>query len=301
LKKTKLIYILSQRYSGSTLLSFLMGTHPAISTIGERRKFYNNSFLFGDKNYCSCEKLFQDCEHWNAIKERVMKRIDVTDYSTNPTEFKLFQNKYVHRLAFEAVKFGLLRNAPILAKPFQKQLQRLYDFNQVLVEEILAMDGGQVFLDSSKVIDHALFLSQIPAFDVHVIWLTRDPRAQVHSALKYNSWSIEKATQLWKKEMVDNANTLKQMPVKHIELTYEALCRDPHKEMVRLLEFTGLDSSAFSLEFRQQPQHIMGNYSMRLGKDSTIEERKEWQSGLTQEQVKTIEGLTQEYRQYYSD
>lgn len=300
MEQTKLVYILSQRYSGSTLLSFLLGTHPSISTIGERRKFYNNSFLFSDKKYCSCEKLFQDCSHWSSVKENLLERVNINEYSTNPTEFKLFRNRYVHRLAFEAVKFGMLYKVPLAVWPFKKRITQLCEFNRILVEEILQKDGGEVFLDSSKIIDHALFLSRIPQFDVHIIWLTRDPRAQVHSALKYNDWSVEKATNYWKKEMVNNKQILKRINAKSMELTYEALCSNPQKEMVRLLDFLALDSSAFSLDFRKETQHIMGNYSMRLGKDTSITERKDWQTGLSGQQINTIEAMTASYQEYYT-
>lgn len=173
--------------------------------------------------------------------------------------------------------------------------------NQLLVEEILAMEGKSVFLDSSKIMKHALFLSQIEAFDFYVIWLSRDPRAQVSSALKYNKWSIEEAALRWKKEMKENEYVLEKAKLNYIQLPYEALCRDPEAEMVRILQFTGLDPTKFSLNFREQTQHIMGNASMRLGKDDKIVERKDWKDRLTPTQIQTIEKITSEYQSLYSN
>jgi hypothetical protein len=43
----------------------------------------------------------------------------------------------------------------------------------------------------------------------------------------------------------------------------------------------------------------MGNYSMRLGGDTKITERTEWMDQLKPEEIKTIEDMTDSYRQYY--
>ena len=210
MSKIPYIYILSQRYSGSTLLSFLLGTHPDITTIGERRKFSTFSFPKPGQQIqpCSCGKPFNECDHWTAIKERVSKRVDVSAYSTNATEFHLFENKYVNRLAVNAAMPSLLAGAG--GKPFRGSVNRLLEFNRVLVEEALALDGGKAFLDSSKGIEHTTFLSQIPEFDFKIIWLTRDPRAQANSAMKYNPWNAEQAANEWKKEMVANQSVLRR-------------------------------------------------------------------------------------------
>ncbi|MEL6140541.1 MAG: sulfotransferase, partial [Bacteroidota bacterium] len=184
--------------------------------------------------------------------------------------------------------------------PWRKKIREMADFNVQLVREILVEGNGQVFLDSSKATHHLLYLSLIAAFDVHVIWLVRDPRAQVNSALKYNeSWTHEFAAKYWKKEMIDNEHVLKSTGLKYQTLRYEDLCRDPDKQIENVLSFIGLDPSAYSLEFRDQQQHIIGN-SMRLTKDQKIRERKEWRHALTTEQLAIIEKETTEYQHLYA-
>lgn len=183
----------------------------------------------------------------------------------------------------------------------KKQSQQFGQLNQILVEEILKLENKKVFLDSSKIMRHALYLSLIEKFDFYIIWLSRDPRAQVSSALKYNKWSVEEAAQRWKKEMIDNEKTLKRANLKYFTLSYEALCREPEKEMKEILTFTGLNPDAFSLDFREQTQHIMGNASMRLGKDDKIVERKDWKDRLTADQMTIIEKITSDYQHLYSN
>jgi hypothetical protein len=290
--KITYIYILSQRYSGSTLLSFLLATHPAIATIGERRKFYNKAIQPDQEagQLCSCGATFQDCTYWTYIRDAVHKRLSKQQLSSNFTEFELFDKRLFNKIWDKLPPLGL----------FQQKRQQQYKANQVLVEEILRKANKSVFLDSSKTYKHLRHLSQIPEFDFQVIWLSRDPRAQVSSALKYNDWSIEKATRQWMMEMDTYQELLQRGAYRYLTLSYEQLCRQPQQEMERILNFVGLDANQFSLHFREQEQHIMGNFNMRLGKDSTIKERKDWLQRLSPAQIQQIEQLTVDYTEYYS-
>lgn len=294
---------MSQRYSGSTLLSFLLATHPEIATIGERRKFYNKSIKPNpnENQICSCGQEFQNCAFWSSIKQRFLTKVSPKDLKPNVTEFQIFRNKYVQRIVSEIYKFSLLNGFSKSMLPFGKRMDSMIQLNQLLAKEILALENCSTFLDASKVIDHALYLSQIKDFDFYIIWLTRDPRAQVHSAIKYNDWSIERAAQHWIKEMNTNEQILAKTNIAHTKLRYEALCQNPEKEIKRILEFVGLDSNKISLEFRAKGQHIMGNDVMRLGKDTKIKERKEWQTALSKTDISTIESLTSSYQNYYAN
>lgn len=305
-KKIKYIYILSQRYSGSTLLSFLLSTHDAISSIGERRKFYNKSvktqeFLHHKARYCSCGEKFENCSFLNEIKDEVLSKIDHRMLRANTTEFNIYKNKYFNRIAYEISLF--LYSSPLFSQlnPFSKRIRDLKRFNEHLVKAILKATNTSAFLDSSKAINHTFFLSQIEAFDFHIIRLIRDPRAQVNSAMKYNNWTVEKATEMWINEMNKNEKTLQKMKLKILNLRYEDLCREPKSELRSLYDFVGLDSSNVSLDFRDTTRHIIGNGKMRLGDDKAIKERTEWKNELTNAQISKIEGLTADFTQFYSD
>ena len=303
--KIKYLYILSQRYSGSTLLSFLLATHPDVSTIGERRKFYNKSiktaeFAHHKARHCSCGERFENCPYLNEIRKRVLSRIDSNALATNTTEFNIYNNKYLNRIAYEIIRFYSINKWSLKWTPFSEKIKELCHFNFTLAHEILDYDNSRAFLDTSKIINHALFLSMIKEFDFYVVWLVRDPRAQINSALKYNKWSIEYAAQHWMQEMQENEKILKGLGLKSIKLRYEDLCRSPESELTNIFKFTGLDENQFSLDFRTQTQHIIGNGKMRLGNDKIIKERKEWQSELSAKQIKSIERLTADYTDLYA-
>lgn len=304
-KKTKYIYILSQRYSGSTLLSFLLSTHPEISTIGERRKFYNkviNSHLYQHHKakHCSCGEKFIECNYLNEIKEELLPVLDQKDLKTNATELKIIDNKYVNKLAYEFHKIHLFNNLPDIVHPFNSVIESHKKVNENLVKIVLKKDGSSAFLDSSKIINHALYLSQIEDFDFHVLWLVRDPRAQINSAMKYHKWDIKKATSSWIKEMKNNQQVINKLNLKAHILSYSKLCNDTRQQMEGILNFVGLDSTAFSLAFKDQEHHIMGNH-MRFSKDQEIKERNEWVNTFTKEQIDYISKATEQYAEYYAD
>ena len=302
--KIKYILILSQRYSGSTLLSFILSKQANISTIGERRKFYNKSikskeFSHHRTKICSCGETFDNCTYLNTIKDNVLQQIDKKTLNTNTTEFNIFNQKKLNKIALKLIEFCQLKHLPFL--PFSKKIKDLKNFNRILVKEILKMDQNHVFLDSSKSAKHLLFLSMIEEFDLNVIWLVRDPRAQVNSAIKYNTaWSIKMATEYWTQEMVDNKKLLKGLGIKYTQLKYEDLCQSPKKEIKNILDFSDIHSEEVNLDFRNQEHHIIGNGKMRLGNDKDITQRNEWKQELTSQQIQEIENLTTNYQNFYS-
>jgi len=149
-KKIKFIYILSQRYSGSTLLSFLLATHPDVATVGERRKFYNkvlksHEFPHHRAKICSCGELFAECQFLNNINKRVIAKVPKSTWRRNATEFKMSNNRYIHRIADECLKLLLKNGQSIRLFPWRKKIDEMADFNVQLVQEILAEGNARFF------------------------------------------------------------------------------------------------------------------------------------------------------------
>ena len=287
-------------------MSFLLSTHESVSTIGERRKFYNKSvktqeFLHHKARHCSCGEKFENCSFLNEIKKQVLAQIDHSMLRANTTEFNIYKNKYFNRVAYELSVSLSSSNWLKNLKPFSKRISELKSFNEYLVRAILKSTNTTAFLDSSKAINHTFFLSQIEAFDFNVIRLVRDPRAQINSAMKYNKWSVEKATDMWIKEMINNDKMLQRMKLRFLNLRYEDLCREPKLQLKSVYDFVGINAENINLDFRNRTTHIIGNGKMRLGKDQTITERTEWKNELTNAQIRKIEKLTSSFSEFYSN
>src|SRR4051794_29494183 len=71
----KVVYIMGHGYSGSTLLTFLLGSHPQIATIGElgiapriREELQPDEYL------CSCRTPVRDCGFWQRVSREMKER-----------------------------------------------------------------------------------------------------------------------------------------------------------------------------------------------------------------------------------
>lgn len=306
-QKIKYLYILSQRYSGSTLLSFLIATHPEVSTVGERRKIWNKVFQSEDhiRGYpyqCSCGQLAVNCPYYNQIKNAVIGRLGQVKNDLNYSAFEMHRNRKLNFVASRVLRHILPKKSSFFQQFYRSRLRKAWQFNQVFVEEMLKLDGSKYFLDSSKHNSHLYFLSKIERFDIKVIWLVRDPRGQINSSLKkHKSWPLTRHCDIWTKEMRENASALKKLNLDYMQIQYEHLCENPGKSLDDIFNFAGIDPKPASLDFRAHTQHIIGNAMMRLGDESEIRVRQDWKEQLSPEQIRTIESMTGDYRQFYFD
>src|SRR5687768_14901048 len=80
---TRLLYITSSSFSGSTLLTFLLAAHPRIATVGELKATSRGDV---DKYRCSCGAFIRSCPYWRSLGEELGRRgvpFDVEDFGTH--------------------------------------------------------------------------------------------------------------------------------------------------------------------------------------------------------------------------
>jgi len=300
--RKKLLYLVSSRYSGSTLLSYVLGANERISTIGERRKFYSKSINPDPyANECSCGKNFRECAYWEAIRARFLERIGgenqvIPEFSY----FKFYDNSAFFHLYHQAVRRALLVGLKVRGNPFFGRLGKLVRQNDLLIDTILEIDANDIFFDTSKPVEHAVYFSELSDLDVSSIWLVRDPRAQVISALKYNKWTLERACQEWIKEYELSRKLLARPRCSFIKVRYEDFCRNPLTVLADIGSYAGLGVENWDIDFRAKEQHIMGNGQMRFGSAGEISERTEWKDKISKAKKHKIEDLLHEYARYFS-
>ncbi len=302
--RKKIVYIVSPRYSGSTLLAFILGNNSQVSTIGERKKFYVKSLRPNGKGTqkCSCGKQFSECDYWNSIRDAIVSQVSEKDLHTDTSFFKLVRNKYLNRVLQAIFRFLFLKGWSLRLHPFYNKMKSLLKVNEILINEVLAKNNNRIFLDSSKPIQQAMYLSMLEKFDFYVINLTRDPRAQIVSALKYNKWSISDALKYWLREMDKNESIFSSWNgLNKLDVKYEEFCRNPKEKIKEIYDFIGLDFNEVSiLPSSKEEQHIMGNKSVMLGSIDEISERKDWLGKLTEEDFQHITNGTKRYSHLYT-
>lgn len=292
---TKILYIASPPYSGSTLLAFLLATHPDIGTIGERGHFHRKMVsrpVIGSP-YCSCGKLFADCQFWQQVASQASAKIPPAVWQQPFSTYRLFAGprllvKLVDRWLLRAALNGRTGRLPAFIR---HRYEAMRQANASLIQAVLTVSGKSVFLDSSKSEKDALLLNDIPGFQLYLIQLLRDGRAQVHSTLGHHAnHTIESASRQWAGRIQAQNALLQKATLPTLPVKYEELCQNPQAIMDQIFNFAGLAPGRGSLQFRRSDLHLMGN-PMRLESSNDIKDKAQWRTGLTPAQLQIFEQI----------
>ncbi|MDT8300320.1 MAG: sulfotransferase [Sedimentisphaerales bacterium] len=285
-----LAYILSASYSGSTLLTFLLGTHPKIGTIGELKATARGNV---DQYYCSCGKLIHQCEFWQQVgKELAQKNVtfDITNFGTH---FCCNSSRFADRLLRAAVRgtvFEKLRKVGLNFSPTaRQQFKKILDKNKAVIDAVLKLQKATVFLDGSKDPIRLKYLSDSGYWNIKAIFLTRDGRGAANSYMKHHCVDMKTAAIEWKRCNEEAENILHGLNKSQwIEVRYEELCNNTENTLVRLFDFLGLDPSKRAQDFHSVENHILGN-EMRMNTTSQIRLDEKWKSVLKDEELKIFD------------
>lgn len=288
-------------FSGATLLSFLLGTHPGIATVGEMSGLITNANP--DEYLCSCGKKIKCCEFWDSVKAAMAKRGFEFDVARFDTQFN-HGPRFIRRLRESFLANSTLdafRTAALFALPGEgRQNKTLVARNIAFIESVLEVTGKDVFVDSSKGSFRIKALRRFSSFDMRAIHLVRDVRGFVASTLRRGlSRDAATAAQDWVKTHRRAEITLKSWPEeKHIRIRYEDLCQNPKSTLENLYDFCEVAPHARMQDFREISQHIIGN-EMRLRSESEITLDERWKTQLTAEQLIEIERIAGAFARRY--
>lgn len=288
-QKIKVIYILSSRYSGSTLVSFLLGHHPDIATIGERRKFVQKTHGGNQTGVnCSCGKNFQECEMWmgiyNDLKSEIGERAFIPDFTFRYLSNKYFVNKALKKI--NEVLFTLNLGGLFSLLWWNKKNMT---YNLKLIKKILKYTDKTVFLDSSKLNDDIPFYLYDRNIDFRIIYLYKKPIAQIASNMKHNRVSLDTGIEEFLNENLKYLNILNKNSVKYIKVSYEELCVNTENTLKKILLWADL-SDANLLRLAKNPitMHLMGNALLRNIPFEGIRLDEKWRERLSNLEKKEI-------------
>ena len=245
-KKPTIIYVMSDKRSGSTLLENILSKSNECFSVGELALLEGHLKKEGPGEKwnwnCACGSPFTECVFWSSIVKE--------SYGQNQTDFAI-------NIAWNFKSKGLIRNAfassslakkllAVIDKPANKKvtatLEKLYS--------LIHLQSGKSFIvDSSKTPFQALAIyKKITGFDVKIIWLKRDLRAIVTSKMKWKSVNKKKEKSMLK--LLMDVFYLKKLcytvfkmakPADVLELHYEDLAKNPQQELDKIFNKFGLE------------------------------------------------------------
>ena len=167
--KIKVIYILGEGRSGSTLIERILGQHSDIFAAGELKHIWERSFK--ENQLCSCGVAFNECDVWKKIIENF--KIKNTDANK-----QINAQEQISRLRHFFTLKNLQEKDKYKENPY---LVDIIDTYYELYSAILKTTGQKYVLDASKHPIFAFVLSMHPNIDLTVLHLVRDVRGVAYS------------------------------------------------------------------------------------------------------------------------
>ncbi len=295
--RQKLVYIMSPSYSGSTLLTMLLALHPKVSTIGELKA----TSMGPIKDYnCSCGSKIEECSFWKDItsdmhnlnREFSLDHFGTHFASTNPIFNKILGSQ-VRNQPFELVRKTVLANTPKLNQEYQKIIEQNYLLSKLISQH----QNADIFLDGSKDPHRLLYLYQSGKWDIHVIRLYRDGRAQSQSQVRKTQYPIDfsGAAKEWRYTIDQMEIVSNKLPSDRItEITYEDLCQDPGLHLGRIwnaLQLEPLQLDWENVDLKAKENHILGN-NMRNKDRISISLDRKWLEQVDKKDLDTFERIS---------
>lgn len=286
------VFLASHAYSGSTLLSFLLGAHPEIGTVsdvsGRRRRQMMATFE------CSCGRLMTACPFW----ERLMATLDGSGLDFSLADFELgFDHRQPRWLgslrvrSLGGIRPERLRDAVFDAIPGEgARMEAIGRRNSAFARAVLELTGSRIFVDASKERLRAQYLLRYVDPQLRVIHLIRDPRGVADSTRRRGKLtSFEQAGRRWARTNAAIARSLSAIDdTRRLTVRYEDLCRDPDAEMQRIFAFCGVDPTVDVTAHLEAEQHLLGN-SMRLKGVSDVRLDQRWETSLEDADREAVE------------
>jgi hypothetical protein len=289
--RVRYILIASNAYSGSTLLSYLLGQHPQIATVsdvsGTRRTTQMEGFA------CSCGLAMQACPFWKEIEQR-MRRRGYNDFTLDDFRlgFDAGRPRWLARLRIGSLRWRAvedLRDMAFMATGSHRLLARIAQRNLGFAEAVLEATGATVFVDASKERMRLRYLERYLDADLRVIHLVRDVRGVVDSTLRRGKLGLTmvEAARRWGRTNEVIFRNLSVIPANRQQLIrYEDLCTDVEGSLATLFELCGVDPVTASGDLGTD-QHLLGN-RMRLTGWDEVRLDEGWRTRLTEGEQRQI-------------
>ena len=290
---TSFVFLMAHSFSGSTLLSFLLGAHPEIATVGE---MFIAQGIDPQTYVCSCGQQIGECPFWRRISMEMAARGIPYDVRRNEASFSTNGVGRISHLLLTAEPRGAVletaRSAALALIPGAKrELERRLRINEALAEVVTGLRGARAFVDASKRPGRLLHLRRIPSLDIRVIHMVRDGRAVTRSTMRNLGRSAEDGARSWLAGARDAERLRPRFPAdRWMTLGYEDLCRQPGATLDRISRFIGVAPGSSVPDFRSVDHHIIGN-RMRLSHTSEISLDERWRTEMPAEQIRAVERI----------
>lgn len=157
--------------SGSTLIDRTLGQPPSCLSLGEVVRLWERGLR--ENALCACGLAFRSCAFWGPVGEAAFGGWDRLD----PERILTLQRRVDRTRFIPQMVTGVGRRYQRARREYAEVLAKLY-------RGFVDTTGARVVIDSSKDLSTTYLLRSVPAIDLRVVHLVRDPRAVAYSWTK---------------------------------------------------------------------------------------------------------------------
>jgi hypothetical protein len=284
---TRVLLIVGNGFSGSTLLAFLLNAHPDMMSAGELTGPHPDR---GDpaEYRCSCGATVGTCPFWADVFREMADRGHPLSPGRWDTRIEVGRGVARHLLSRTLLSNTLdrIRDRAVLHAPGSgPHVRHRIARNAALFATLAHLAQARVVVDSTKDPRRWAYLRRSPDLDVRVLHLVRDIPGQAASARHNSGRSTGEAARLWLHMQRQVERLARRLPPEHfLRVHYETLCTDTAGTLDRIALFAGVAPYGGPVDFRAVEHHIMGN-RMRLGTSSEVRLDQKWRDRLSPPEV----------------
>lgn len=289
-KKQKLVSLLSNWYSGATLLTILLNEHSQIVSNGESMFFDEHD---GSRYDCSCGKYIDECEFYKVATAHM--RLPGAGWDKGLfVQVPGFSRRRLVRSLLHSPRFeGVLRHQFVNAVPAYRNIRdRFLDAQLRFFANARSLAGASIYLDGTKSIRRAQLFARDDRSEMKVLHLVRDGRGFCASYLKHirpmPDWSD--AAQAWLSYIAQVDHFSRIFPsVPVLLVRYEDLCRSTAEVISRICQFLDIPYEGPGAGVMKDA-HLLGNRMRRTFSGAIVEDTS-WKETLdknTQEELTSM-------------
>ena len=240
--RPRVLYIIGDARSGSTILDALLGSRPGIVATGELNMLFLDDF--GAPRVCACTRPMEDCPLWGPV----LRRWTAALAPHRPSDFLGLQKR-----------FERFRGLPRLFRHSRRRSSSFEDYTRWTVDllnTIADVGSAAIVAESAKNPVRALAFLRGGGVEMTLVHLVRDPRGVAWSKRKLVRWRglpiwlhnpvavVLRAALDWTfANLFTEIVASRYRHVPYVRIRYEDLVRDPAGVLGRIGDVAGIDLS----------------------------------------------------------
>ena len=298
--KGRIVYVMSDTRSGSTLLDQLLGAHDRTMSLGEVQHlvaYVRQDRAIYDPDHpleCSCGTRVEKCIFWQSVERRLgrpLGALKLVPRIIGGPESRRRRNRLARSLVWRVLKkYPASFSNLLVSKIVNSRGVAMDSFD--LFDAILQVRDLDYLIDSSKGPLRFRSLFDYRPERMMALVLARDYRGTIHSKMKRGR-DLKQSANTWAARLTQIKQHTQDVPKQQLlRVRYEDICNDPRAELGRICEFLNIGFSEKMLTRPTQDIHHLGGSPSKFDPaKKSIQLDQAYMNAFSDEQLKLVQDI----------